>query len=62
MAHRLAAVSELAATDDRREPELALADQRFGVDHKPWLAFGAQDVVGVQTWQATLGFLIRQGR
>jgi hypothetical protein len=42
-----ATVAELRAADDRRESELALAEQGLRVDREPWFAGGAQHVSGV---------------
>ena len=41
-------MAELARADDRRDPELALADQRLRVDREPRLALRRQHVVAVQ--------------
>ena len=41
-------VAELARADDRRDRELALADERLGVDREPGLALRREHVVAVQ--------------
>src|SRR3954465_8564466 len=41
-------MTELVASNDRRQRELTLATERLRVDHQPGLARGAQDVVRVQ--------------
>jgi len=48
MEHVLRRGPELGAADQRRDAELALADERLRVDHEPRLAFGPQDVPGVE--------------
>src|SRR6185437_1288954 len=46
--HLLPRVAELAGADNRRDPELPLADERLRVDPQPGLALRGQDVVAVQ--------------
>ena len=44
----LLAVTELERADDRREAELALADERLRVDREPRFALGRENVVRVE--------------
>jgi hypothetical protein len=41
-------MSQLEGPDDRRERELPLANERFGIDDEPRLALGTEDVVPMQ--------------